>query len=186
MMLEARRSGDGRIRTCFYGDGHGNVFCIAEPTRKGTLITELTGDGEVLEQVLSEINDAERALSKHLTGYELSVTEVKEYERVGVNAACDACGSRSIARELDDRVPEGVDNVPVVPIFVCGSCGAKYYQLGDTYLRRMVARKSGLFDKAELAELEENEAAFVDALQENVIRIFASKKIKRLRLGESK
>ena len=183
--MSPRRSGDGRIRTDFYDSGHGSAYCIAEPTRKGTLITELTSEGEVLEQVLSETNDAEAALSKHLARDELRVTGTKEYERVRVNAVCDACRSRSIGRELDAGSPEGIDVAPVVPVFVCHSCGAKYYQLGDTYLRRIVARKGDLFDRTELAELEADEATFVEVLQENVIRIFASKKMKRLKLGES-
>ncbi len=186
MTLEARRSGDGRIRTDFYDSGHGSAYCIAEPTRKGTLITELTGEGEVLEQVLSETNDAEAALSEHLASEEIRVTETKKYEGVRVDAMCDACGSHSIGRELDAGSPEGIDAAPVVPVFVCHSCRAKYYQLGDTYLRRIVARKGDLFDRTELAELKANEAAFVEALQENVIRIFASKKMKRLKIGESR
>lgn len=186
MILEARRSGDMRIRTDTYETDHGTVFCLAEPVQKGTLITEFHSNGEVLDQVLSEMKEAEPALAKHLDGSAtLHVTDADAYERVSVSAACGECGSGQIRREFDARDPGSIGEVPVVPIFVCGSCGSRYYQLGDAYLRRIVSRKSELFEKAELEEMDKNEAAFVDTLQENIIRIFASKKIKRLKLGEN-
>ncbi len=187
MIVEARMSGDRRIRTDAYETEQGSIFCLAEPTQKGTLITEFAMTGEVLDQVLSDTKEAEQALAKHLTGNAtLHVTEAPDYSAISVNAACSECGLTRIGREFDARAPESIGEIPVVPIFVCGSCGARYYQLGDTYLRRIVARKTELFDKAELAEMEKNEGTFVGVLQENIIRIFASKKVKRLRLGANK
>ena len=93
------------------------------------------------------------------------------------------CGESRIERELDQRDTANMTNIPVVPIFICKKCGSRFYSMSDEYLRRLVSRKESLFGADEIAEREKGEAEFVGTLQSYIIRIFASKKIQRLKIG---
>ena len=184
MRIEACRSADGRLRTARYPFGKGTRFCLAEETARGTLITEFGSDGEVLDQSCVAAKGADAALAEYLKGIgELGVSgSGLPYEPVGVKAACAKCGG-AVVRELDLKAPREIGAVPVVPMFVCRNCKSRHYLLTDEYLRRLVQRRPGLFERGEIGEKEADERAFMNTLQEYVIRIFASKRISRLKLG---
>ncbi|VVB76639.1 Uncharacterised protein [uncultured archaeon] len=182
--IDARVSGDGRIRTgTYFSDGLAR-FCVAEKTGAGTLVTEFTERGEVLDQVCLKVEDHKEGLLGHLKGVcVLNLLEAGDgYERVGVNAKCEKCGG-AIIRELDTKRPAEIRTAPVVPIFICKACGAKYYSLTDNYLRKLARENRALFSAGELKEIDADEHAAVRTLQEYIIRIFASKRIGRLKMG---
>ncbi len=55
--------------------------------------------------------------------------------------------------------------------------------LADEYLDALVKNNASLFGKDEIRERGKDGRAFVNTLQEYVIRIFASKRISRLKIG---
>ena len=170
------RSNDTRLRSDFYIDGDRKLCCLIENTQKGMLITELDERGFVEKQVYMKPDDP---FYLNLTK-SMEVVDCEEYKGVSVDAACASCNG-VLARELDLVHPSVINTVPVVPSYICRGCSKRFYSMTDTYLKSLVANKKELFDEKDLKELSENEEAFVSTLQEYIIRIFASKKISRIR-----
>lgn len=83
-------------------------------------------------------------------------------------------------RELDSKKPEEILEVPVIPLFTCSSCGKRFYNMSDSYLRKLVEQNRDMFEKDDIMEKERDGDAFINTLNENIIRVFASKKISRL------
>ncbi len=181
--LKAYKSPDGRIRTEQYMRT-GERFCIVEAAKRGTLLTEFSGTGEVTDQRYVKDADPISELSGYLSGYAIDLASVDRYEGVKINAKCSKCASLGLARELDRSIPIGFNDVPVIPIFVCinSKCGQRHFSLTRDYLAVLVNGNRQLFESDELRELDENPQAAMDTLQEYIIRIFASKKISRIRL----
>lgn len=183
MSLDVSRSGDGRLRTCEYERGGAGRFCVSEPVAGGVLITEFSKRGAVVDQAYASGSDALSELSRFLGRADLEVRDAKTYEAVKVDAACTACGS-SVSRELDTKTLEAVTDIPVVPMFVCGKCGKRFYSMSGQYLRKLVESQRQLFEKEAIEALERDEGAFISELKANVIRIFASKKVSELRIED--
>ena len=184
--LLAYRSPEGRYRTEKHMIGNVDGFLIAEGVADGTLITEFAATGEILGLFLSEDKDTESVLRNFVyrsnPGIEIMVEAVKSYEKVALKATCIGCGKEdSIFREMDFADPGLVKNVPVVPLFRCTSCGKRYYSMTDEYLKALVHNNTSLFSGEELEEKRKDEALFIKTLHEYIIRIFASKKISRVR-----
>ncbi len=183
MKISANRSPDSRLRTEKYNGKGGENFSIAEVTATGTLISEFKYNGEIVNQEHFGSKDSFEMLSVYLKEVaELELADVEAYEKVKVAAACAKCGSTTIERDLDARDTMQLKDVPVVPLFICKKCGAKFYSMSDAYLRNLVGRNASLFETDELAERDRDENKFVHTLQEYIIRIFASKKIHRLEI----
>ncbi len=181
--LRVNKSSDGRYRTSEYARGGKTLFCLAERTSGGTLITEFYKSGEAANQIHYKEGEAEKLLSSYL-GAAIEIVSSGEYERVSISAQCLGCKRRAPVRELDLALPESLIEVPVVPIFRCLGCGKRHYSMSKEYLRLLADRNPELFDKEELKERDKDEALFVNTLNEYVIRIFASKKISRLIVRE--
>ncbi len=179
-MIKAYRSNDKRVMTDIYFLDGIERFSLAEPTKIGTLLTEFNTNGEVLRQEYHRGRDIVKELSNFVED-EVRIEETgKDYEKTKVNAVCDVCGGE-IERELDRYRPEDIENVGVVPIYVCTRCGRKYYSMNNDFLRRLVNERKDLFEPDELKLFEKDEEAFLSTLQANIIRIFASKRIFRLK-----
>lgn len=186
MRISTSISVDGRLRTCEYPSDEGNCFCVAEATGSGTLITRFKSSGDVLDQTCDLSKDAKSVLCDYLKGEgALDFTNSGAYERVAVDARCGRCKGE-IIRGLDLKNPEEIRSVPVVPIFVCKGCGRRFYSMTEAYLTRLAHRQSFLFSADDLKEMKKNEREFINNVREHVIRIFASKKITRLRTGVDK
>ncbi len=178
------RSPDNRYRTTLYEKGGQRCFCLSEKTMKGTLLTEFSQNGKIVDQIYYKGGGAEEALKRHLN-CEITVESRKEYERVRISSPCKKCNNEGkIARELDLANVGYVENVPVVPIFRCLGCGQRFYGMSEEYLNALVSRNTGLFEKEELERMGGDRRQFVNTLNEYIIRIFASKKITRLVVNE--
>ncbi len=178
---------DGRrYRTATYSHADSKRFCIAERTSRGTLITEFTDTGMPLNQVYLRSLDSDHKLLEYLSERANAVASFSkgEYKPVTPVAKCSACSAERIFRELDLLDPAEIGDVPVVPIFRCASCGTRHYALTKQYLKELVKSNPDLFSTEELKEMEVDQGSFIDSLNQYVIRIFASKKIKRLEYGD--
>lgn len=184
MRLDAQRSPDGRLRTSSYKRDGGERFCVSEETLSGTLVTEFKNNGEVVNQVYADKKGPEKVLAAYLGTQKLSIKETDAYEHVKVRANCTRCGNESIERAMDQQESGKISEVPVVPLFVCKRCKTRFYSMSDEYLKHLVSRKESLFEADEVAEQNRDESRFVHTLQEYIIRIFASKKIERLRVRD--
>ena len=183
MEVKVYRSRDGRERTNAYLRDGKEFFALGEQTKYGALITEFKKNGEIVNQFRVKDRSIDEVLLKYLGAEKLDVEEVERYERVAVAAKCSSCGNKLI-RELDEARPEEITEVPVVPIWRCESCKERFYSIGKEYLNVLADSHKDLFDNKDLEELEVNKEAFISLLQEYVIRIFASKKLKRIDIGE--
>lgn len=182
-MIRVFRSPDRRWKTEPFEIGKSRDYCLAEKTRNGSLITRFSLSGMVNDQVYYKNVEPETALGNYI-GAELSVEYVSNYERVSVSTPCKKCGEEKIAREMDLADPYLIENVQVVPLFRCLSCGERFYSMSKEYLSSLVERNVGLFETDEIEEKKKDPALFVNTLNEYIIRIFASKKITRLSVKE--
>ena len=182
MSLTFRISNDGRIITDAYQKDGKTRFSLAEKTSKGTLITEFDEHSEVVNQVYKEGHDHEGALLEYLKADGKKIVLSGDYRGIVINAKCSGCGSVGLARSLDLASPSDIKEVPVVPLFVCRECKRVHYSLTDDYLAALVDGKKELFEKDELEQINCNKSGSVKLLQEYIIRIFASKKISRIKI----
>ncbi len=183
MPLILKRSDDGRVMSQSYDAGGESAFCLAEQAAMGVLITEFNSDSEVNNQVATQGNDCVQELSKYTGIDEFGIKNAGRYTGIRIEAQCSKCGNTGLLRELDRHAPSKITDVPVIPIFLCSKCGVRHYSLTDRYLGHLVSAGTDLFNDDELAEIGKDAHDAVKALQEHVIRIFASKKIYRIRLG---
>jgi hypothetical protein len=175
-------SPDGRILTGEYRKGGVQRFCLSEKTAGGVLITEFNINSEVVNQVYVEGKDNCAELSRYIGVCDCRPVKAGGYRGIVINARCSACGSVGLRRSLDAVRPSEIRSVPVIPLFACGQCGKSHYSLTDEYLALLVQSKSSLFDKEELEQIDGDREASVRLLQEYIIRIFASKKISRVKI----
>ncbi len=181
-MLNVFDSGDGRLRTDLTDSG--NAFVLAEKTAKGVLLSKFSVDGELLDQIYSRKGEGVENLKAYLGSEEFVVKKVEGYMHVVVNAECDSCKSRSIKRELDLVESNKIIDVPVVPLFVCIKCKKKFYSMSNPYLTKLVKSNLDLFELDEAKKKDADEKTFVNELKENIIRIFASKRITLIRVSK--
>jgi hypothetical protein len=182
MRISAYVSPDTRLRTNSYKANDYECFSIAEKLASGTLVTEFKTTGEVVNQTYIKAEDTKSAILEYLGGQvAVEFSEVEAYTPVKVDAKCSKCGAdNTIDRALDRQNLSGTTKVPIVPMFVCRKCGTQFYSMTDSYLKRLIENNVSLFEKEEIEQKEVDEAAFVNELQEYIIRIFASKKIHKL------
>jgi hypothetical protein len=177
------RSPDNRYRTAYYEKDGSVRFSIVEKTAKGSLISEFSRSGKIIDQVYHKNMNVEEVLYG-LLGPRIVIQKVNEYERVKVSSRCRKCSNEKVVRELDLATPALLREVPVVPIFRCLGCGERFYAMSEEYLSSLVKKNEGLFEREELGSRERDQGLFVNELNEYIIRIFASKKISRLVIKE--
>lgn len=179
--LDVYRSLDSRHRTAQYVRAGIIASCLSEPTRNGVLVTELGNNGDVLNQIYTKGGSPYEALSSFMgVGFELSVQDIGAYRPSEVRARCTSCGNGRIVRDLDLKTANEIDEVPVVPLFSCRSCGKRFYSMSDSYLRRLIEGNLHMFDAADLKEKQNSSDAFIYTVKEYIVRVFAAKKIGRL------
>ena len=147
----------------------------------GDDLLETTFDscGAVLQQQLLKLGELklESRINEVLRSASITTTEDKPYEEVRLMKPCPGCGNDSLVRSA--KSVSG-DALPIVPTYTCKDCNAKSYHLKTEYLEHLVDVNKGLFDHDELLEHDKNRGAFIKELEEYILRIFASKKIKRI------
>jgi predicted RNA-binding Zn-ribbon protein involved in translation (DUF1610 family) len=156
------------------------VVKLWEKSSDGLVEITFDRDGTVLRQQLLEPEDAdvEKRVKQELQSASLNAVKEKPYEDIRLKKPCPNCGSETLVR--CSRSVSG-DALPVVPIYLCKSCKKKSYHLNTSYLDYLVKGNTGLFEKNELSELERDHDAFITELEGYILRIFASKKITRIR-----
>jgi hypothetical protein len=182
MKISAYRSPDSRLRTDNYKKDESECFSIAETLMSGALVTEFKDTGEVINQIYFTKKDVKDAISIYLGNTVIiDFVDVQAYTPVTVGIPCSKCGADAIARSLDGQDTTKTRDVSVVPLFVCKKCGARFYSMTDSYLKRLIENNISLFEKEEIDQKKKDDAEFVRELQEYIIRIFASKRIHRLK-----
>jgi hypothetical protein len=173
-----------RVRTEAIATPSGERYYISEKTKEGILLTELTANGATTNQIYRKTDsDPETVLAEYVcTGREFAVEQREKYTPVRINAACEACGESALQRELDTLNIEDMRDVPALPMLLCTSCNAKSYFITKEYIRNISDSNIGMFTEEELSLRERDKEAFINAIWEHVIRIFASKKINRIKL----
>ena len=185
-MIKIFDSSDGRLRTDLYKFGTQDEFVVAERTTSGVLLSKFNRHGEVLDQVYKNTNDPLLEIRNYMKEIdkELEIFSIDAYSKVEVNATCENCGKKSISRELDLLEAGRISDVPVVPMFKCTNCSKKFYFMGEEYLKNLVSRNISLFEPEEIKLGGKDEVAFLKEIHEYMIRIFASKRLLRLKINK--
>jgi hypothetical protein len=137
------------------------------------LKTVYNREGEILDRVLFRSDKTAKELSEGLANAKGSPVSV-EYREKEIEKRC-RCGGR-LKRE--DTVPV---NAPVVPAYACLSCNARYFNITDEYLAKLIRYNKGLFDDREREELEGSPEEFKSELKDHIIKIYASKHIMKIK-----
>jgi hypothetical protein len=182
MRVKAYRSKDKRLRTESFRSGQGNVFCVAEPTAWGTLVSTFKESGEIIDRVENErTRNAAAALDMYLAGVAtLEIVETETFEHVKARAVCTKCGGGDIERELDRQDTEKMRELQVVPVFVCNGCGSRFCMVGKDYIKALISKYSRYIKMGSGQDIE-NEA-FIESVRGNIIRSFASQNINELEM----
>ena len=182
MRIKAYRSPDRRLRTETFKSAEGTVFCIAEPMAWGTLVSRFKESGEIVDRVENErTRNATSALEMYFAGSAtMEVLEAGSFEHVRAQAACAACGGTKVERELDSQRTDEMQEVPVIPVFVCTDCGSRFCLISDDYVKNMISKYSRYIALKKSQDAEST--AFISSVKDNIIRSFASQNIKRLEI----
>ena len=151
-----------------------------EEKGKRILETVFDGEGAVLQQKLLELDSKglEAQIEREIRSAAVPEVKSKPYEEAKLKKPCPNCGSSSLER-CNQSVSGG--DLPVVPIYLCKSCNKRSYHLTGKYLEYLITMNKGLFAQNELAEMGSRHDAFVNELEGYILRIFASKKISRIK-----
>lgn len=145
------------------------------------LQTAFDENGGIIDQVLSRLSG--RTLRDSVDSFvERNGIEPREsvFEEVKLKKACPKCSKMDLVRVAESTSTASA--IPVMPIYICRSCGSKSYYLTDAYLAKLVVKNKELFDPAELEDLSRlGEEAFMKELREYILRVFAAKKISNIR-----
>lgn len=174
-------SSDRRIRTQEYVKYGKTMFSVAEETVNGVLVTEFESNGQVVNQSYRKGKDGVKELQEYLGISDVEIKEIGDYRGIEAQSECASCGNTAFKRELDATPPSKMLNVPVIPIFLCAKCGKKHYSLTDSYLRSLVKGNKAMFEDNELKQIDKDTDGSMKEMQEYIIRIFASKKISRMK-----
>ncbi|MEM0087261.1 MAG: hypothetical protein QW774_02265 [Candidatus Micrarchaeaceae archaeon] len=179
MVIRAARSADGRYRTELYNRYGGKCFAVSEKIGGGILISEFGSNGVLMDQIYKRGDEPFSALSEYIAaaGDRLELDSSGKYKQVLLDATCTSCGSRTLVREYDTMGLDGIKSAKVVPIFICKNCGSRFYSISWRYMEKLVSEHIDLFEEDELKKYYSDKKAFMNELNEYVIRIFASKKI---------
>jgi hypothetical protein len=176
------RSGTGKVKL-EYLEGKEKRFALWEPFEKGIVETVFDEHGAVLKQELFQggknpIIEVDNYMKRFMNQVHLDDTVDETYSEIKLDKKCPTCENDSLKRILDlAKEP----SVPIMPTYVCTTCNGKCYYLSDTYLESLVSNNTSMFSDTERKELEANKEAFLHELKEYIIRIFASKRIIRIK-----
>ena len=164
-----------------YGDGDSAVTVLWEPKAGSRLLqTFFNGDGAIVDQHLLNIggHEIKEAVEAYLSENGIEPKE-SVYEDIAFARACPSCNSYGLQRYAE--LVSDASKIPVMPIYVCRSCGKKSYYLTDEYLSRLAKTKKELFEADELSEMEKDEQKFINEIKAYIVRIYASKHIPSIR-----
>ncbi len=150
----------------------GTVF-LWEPVLDSFLETSFDLDGAVMDQLRVD-SPIEDRIAGILSSSGTLPVEGRGFSEIVLKRGCPNCGRYPLRRCLDGRAS---GNVPIIPLHYCSACGSRCYMLTEKYLENLVERNRQLFNAQESASMGGNRRAFMSELRENIIRIFASKKL---------
>lgn len=172
--VQFSRGPRGEARFDYAADGERKTLLI-EPIKEGILETLFDEEGGILKQIA--IKGGAQTMESEVEGLLKRLVSVGNttYREVMLKKKCPHCGETGLVRAKDQSA--GVSDVPIIPTYVCSSCGGKSYHLTDAHLKSLVSDSKTLFSDTELRELNNSEEEFLKELKEYIIRIFASKRI---------
>ncbi|MGI0100813.1 MAG: hypothetical protein ACREBH_03820 [Candidatus Micrarchaeaceae archaeon] len=169
------RNGKGSTKMEYEREG-GKRTILWEARRRGILETLFNGDGAILLQRLHDPSvSMDAVMSMAMSDSGISSIMETEYNGVKLNKACPKCNGMDLVRHAEAFASR--DDVPIMPLYYCSSCRTSSYFMTRDYLEYLIDNNSGLFNGGEISEMGKDRNAFVDELNNYIIRIFASKKV---------
>ncbi len=169
------RNGAGKVKLEYAHDGQKRTV-LWEPLGSGTVETIFDGEGAIaLQRIFSDKIDKEAQVARFIKAEKIAGVRQGDYSEIRFNKKCPTCGADSLQR-LAETISDS-SKMPVMPIYVCGSCKGKSYYLTDSYLEHLISNNVDLFEENERKALDSDKGAFVKEIKEYIIRIFASKRI---------
>lgn len=141
---------------------------------KSVLETTFSPDGGILDQRLFDPSISARERADRFVEQEGLEPREGVYEEVLLDKRCPRCGGEI---ERYSKIAPNSREIPIVPIYVCRSCGAKSYYMTDSYLKHLISRNSSLFSSIDIKAYKENSKEFINEIREHINRIFAARRI---------
>lgn len=170
----ARSNGATKLE---YQQNGAKLTRLWEPKGEHTLETTFNEEGAILKQEMKKLAEPDVNEQISLILKNAGVVAIKEqpYQEIKLNKKCPKCSNTGLSRHADAFSTK--QEIPIMPLYHCKSCGSQSYYLTDSYLEQLVLNNKDMFEGKELSELDANKQAFMDELKAYIIRIFASKKI---------
>ncbi len=153
-----------------YTNKSGSSSCTIERCGGGTLKTYFDEDGAILHREPLDPGKGIEEIAMETAKTLGTPVKGGEYSPVKLSKPCPACSAKALIEHRDS-------GVPIMPIYVCTSCGARAFLLTDEYMSQLVRENLRAFSDEERKELETDPGKFSNELREYIIRIFASKRI---------
>ena len=164
-------SREGKFRIDYTSNGKWLIEEFETIKEKQILETTYNANGEILNQKF--LKGATTMLANSFASKLGSKVLTKNYEEIKLAKPCPVCNKNALKKEKI--------SIPIVPTYICDSCGAKSYNLTNEYLSKLAYENIHLFSDLEIKELKENNQKFMNELKEYIIRIFASKHITNIK-----
>ncbi len=173
-------NGKGRVKLEYIHNGNDRILTWSARGSKA-LETVYDAEGAILVQrvVALDKEGVDKRTKDILTATGLKAAQKTEFIEVRLKRPCPQCGEYSLASHAE-AFPRS-DEIPIMPMYYCTGCKGKSYYLTDQYLEYLVENNRELFSEQDVSALSSDKEAFLDELRENIIRIFASKRIMRIK-----
>ncbi|HII10404.1 MAG: hypothetical protein ABSE71_02545 [Candidatus Micrarchaeaceae archaeon] len=173
-------NGKGQVKLEYIHNGNDRILTWSARGSK-TLETAYDATGAILVQKVVDLDSEGIAKTTKdiLNATGLEAAQKTEFIEVRLKKPCPKCGEYALASHAE-AFPRS-EEVPIMPIYYCTSCKGRGYYLTDQYLEYLVENNRELFSEQEVSALSSDKGAFLGELRENIIRIFASKRIMRIK-----
>ena len=174
--MHLSRSRKGKLKIVYTSNSTRRIM-LFEPIGNNILETTFEHDGSIVNQKLLRMSKSnlENIVGSFIEEIGASEVVQEDYKEVKLERKCPKCGKGPLTRYMDTLLYPR--EAPVMPFYVCDSCGARSYYLTDTYLKNLIITNREMFSPNEVSQMAKNERIFLDDLRAHIIRIFASKKI---------
>ena len=174
---------NGEIKLLHKRAGSDHVM-LWESMADGVVETKFSSIGEVVYRKAEKYPEGKGAthfLKEYADKEKIALKTEPVFSEVVLDKPCPTCGTRAVMIDYRQRRLKSVNDVPVMPIYTCGTCNTRSYHLTDSYLEYLVYNNASLFSGVESQEMSSDRDKFLHELREYIIRIFASKRIVQIK-----
>lgn len=169
---------DHTIKLEYNANGEKLIKIWETLSNKSILETTFSSEGGILNQRLLKSERSAREYADNFVEHEGLEPREGVYEDIVLGKRCPKCGGEV---ERYSKTALKSNEIPIMPMYVCRSCGAKSYYMTDSYLEHLISINSSLFSNIDIKAYKENSKDFINEIREHINRIFAARRIFEIR-----